>query len=278
MARKPVPIVIVQGAQWGSEGKGMVAAALGERRNISIAVRTGTVNAGHTVYYNGRAYKMQQLPVGWTNPSTRLVIGAGAYIHPIILNAEIIMIAEATGTSVLDVCKRIFIDHRAGLHLPIHTDMATRADRSTKIGATGKGCSEAVVDKIRNRGAGSMLFVDWMREYNPTHLASNCYIGDMAKWLNDRYDDGADQAVATDGSNATAVGDVERAVAREREVGHACKLGAHRWAAIAGEPDRTVPGDDAEPPVGQAHQHAVAERGASTGNVGHIERTAGGNG
>lgn len=153
MSTAPVvkkPIIIVQGGQWGSEAKGLITAKLVKDRRVDLCVRTGTVNAGHTVYYDGQPYKMQQLPVGWVRPETILVLGPGAYIHPEILQRELEWIEAAMpGTNVRE---RIIIDFRCGLHLPDHTERATIADRHHKMGATGKGCSEAVIDKIRGRG------------------------------------------------------------------------------------------------------------------------------
>lgn len=146
------PIIVVQGGQYGSEGKGMIAAYLCESRGVDFAVRTGAVNAGHTVMYRGAAYKMQQLPTGWINPGTKLVIGAGAYINAGILDREIQMIANAMDVPVQAVLDRLFIDYRAGIHRELHTERSTASGRHHGIGATGKGCSEAILDKVRNRG------------------------------------------------------------------------------------------------------------------------------
>ena len=147
------PIIVVQGAQWGSEGKGMVAAALCERRKVDYAVRTGAVNAGHTVYYKGKKYVNQQLPTGWVNEGTELVIGPGALINPPIFFAEMNMVREAGFTG------RILVDHRAGVHLDSHSNAGKYSSKHYRIGATGKGCSFALVDRIQ-RNPDSMLFKD----------------------------------------------------------------------------------------------------------------------
>lgn len=181
--RKPQPIIIVQGGQWGSESKGVVAAHLCLTRDVKYAIRTGAINAGHTVIYKGRTVKNQQLPTGWVNPDTHLIIGAGAYIHPVVLAREIEEINELMPEA--DVRDRIHIDRRAGLHLPEHEDKAKAADRHHRIGATGKGCSETIVDKIRNRNNGYKLFTetDW-----PSRL--NVDVCDTVRMINDAYDEG----------------------------------------------------------------------------------------
>lgn len=187
------PIIVVQGGQYGSEGKGMVAAALCLEHNVDIAVRTGSVNAGHTVYYNGLPYRMQQLPTGWVNPNTIMVIGAGAYIDPDILKREILDIAAATGNSVAVVAERISIDYRCGIHLPQHTDRSTSSGRHHLMGATGKGCSESVIDKIRLRGqkVPILTFADWLeRRDSSEDLSWVPELLDTEHNLNAAYDDG----------------------------------------------------------------------------------------
>lgn len=183
-----IPIVVVQGAQYGSESKGMVAAALCERRRIDFAVRTGAVNAGHCVYKHGLKYVNQQLPTGWVNPGTNLVIGPGALVHPEILKSEIEMITEAGWDGM------IFIDRRAGLHLPEHTERSGRSGRHYRMGATGKGCSEAIIDRLRNRGispeAGPRTFAEWLKGNWQESWMEKFVLGDTAKMLNDAYDRG----------------------------------------------------------------------------------------
>lgn len=190
------PIVVVQGAQWGSEAKGAVAAALVDQREIDYAVRTGTVNAGHTVYWNGKPYKMQQLPTGWIRPETVLVIGPGAYIHPDVLLNEMKMLIDAMPHLI--PWKRVMIDYRCGLHLPTHTERSTASGRHHSMGATGKGCSEAVIDKIRGRGDNppKPLFQEWLSEelgktHTPYEILRNLLFTDTAKLLNNSWDNGA---------------------------------------------------------------------------------------
>lgn len=160
---KRKPILIVQGGWWGSEAKGLVTHKLTIERKVDVAIRTGTVNAGHTVYHNGRAYPMQQLPVSWVDPKCKLVLGPGAYISPEILEREIGWVNEAFGDGS-DVRHRLYIDHNCGIHLPHHQTMAKAVDRTSSIGATGKGCAEAVINKIQHRAVGGAVttFKQWL--------------------------------------------------------------------------------------------------------------------
>lgn len=178
------PIIIVQGGQWGSEAKGLVAQKLTNVKKVDAAIRTGTVNAGHTIWYEGKQYKMQQLPVSWVRPECMLVLGPGAYIHPEILEREIGWINDAIPGQ--DVRDRLLIDFNCGLHTPEHTERARIDNRHAKIGATGKGCSQAVVDKILGRGNGGRLFAD---QYRMAPAWSHCF-ADTVRTINEWFDNG----------------------------------------------------------------------------------------
>jgi adenylosuccinate synthase len=81
---------IVVGGQYGSEGKGKVSAFITKQENIDICVRCGGPNSGHSfVDEDGKTILLRQLPTGFINPGTRLLIPAGALVDPIILKQEI---------------------------------------------------------------------------------------------------------------------------------------------------------------------------------------------
>jgi adenylosuccinate synthase len=144
------PVYIIQGAQWGSEGKGQIAALYAANLPAKAAVRTGSINAGHTVYYRGRSATMQMLPTAWaSNPSCLLVLGPGCFIHRETLAREIAMIKEISDEDVLD---RLYIDYRCTTHEPRHEVSAKHSGRNTEIGSCSKGSSDAVIERITARG------------------------------------------------------------------------------------------------------------------------------
>lgn len=183
-------ILIIQGAQYGSEGKGQVAALVAKDEGATYAVRTGSINAGHTVWYEHRdkglmPFSMQQIPTAWVIPGVTLVIGAGAFIHQGILEREIAMISEATGE---DIRKRLYIDYRCTLHSLSAEASAKMADRHHKMGATGKGSSEALKQKLDARGDFDMA--------RALSFSRNCTdhkirFTDTSELLNNAYDHGA---------------------------------------------------------------------------------------
>ena len=69
---------VICGGFWGDEGKGKVLSYLALKDDPSIVVRAGVgTNAGHTIQFKGKEYKLRMIPSGFINPNTRLLIGAG---------------------------------------------------------------------------------------------------------------------------------------------------------------------------------------------------------
>lgn len=196
IARMTYPIQIINGGQYGSEAKGAIAAYLVERDHIDYAVRTGATNAGHTCTYidaerrTQQRIAMQQLPVGWVRPETQLILGAGALIDLDILDREADLVSGLTGT---DVRSRLTIDRRAYIHRSVHHDRARGADRHHLMGATGKGCSEALLDRVRLRGLEDWTIGNQAARGDRAIRArlADYNIGDTECVLNDVWDGGA---------------------------------------------------------------------------------------
>src|SRR5579872_1750579 len=80
---------VVVGGQFGSEGKGKVSAFITLKEDIDICVRCGGPNSGHSfVGDDGKNKVLRQLPTGYLNPRTRLLVPAGALIDPAIVKSE----------------------------------------------------------------------------------------------------------------------------------------------------------------------------------------------
>lgn len=183
-------IIVVQGGQWGSEAKGIATAHLVTSLRADYCVRTGAVNAGHTVNFRGKEVKMQQLPVGFIDPSCALVIGPGALIHIPTLLREIEMINDLMPEQ--DVRHRLYIDYRAGIHEDLHSSKATSANRHHLIGATGKGCSEALVSRIKERGLDTFrLFGQWLNSADGIKSPVAALDCDTVRLLNTAVNGGA---------------------------------------------------------------------------------------
>ena len=136
---------VVVGMQYGSEGKGAITQYLAPA--MSIGVRTGAANAGHTIYAGRRKFIMRQLPSVWVNPYAQLVIGRGAMISPDILFQEIAMLEE-----VCSVHDRLHIDRDAHVITEDQQLRENRSDLGIRIGSTSalsnEGIGEATADKV----------------------------------------------------------------------------------------------------------------------------------
>lgn len=79
---------VVIGGEFGSEGKGQIAAHLAPE--YDVLVRVGGPNAGHQVYEEPEVDTFHHLPSGTSrNPTARIVLGAGAVLYLPGLQTEI---------------------------------------------------------------------------------------------------------------------------------------------------------------------------------------------
>lgn len=69
---------VVVGGQYGSEGKGQIAASLAQ--NYALLIRVGGPNAGHTVFETPKPYTFHQLPSGTRSSSAKILLGPGAVL------------------------------------------------------------------------------------------------------------------------------------------------------------------------------------------------------
>lgn len=164
-----MPISVVIGGQFGSEGKGKVAKCLAEQLGATAAVRCGGPNSGHTVISDeNKPLIFQQLPTACILQDTVSVISAGSYIDLSILFAEI----KLTGTTP----DTLFIDPHAVIITKSNLEAEHSGPLRKLIGSTDSGTGQAVLKRI-NR-------------YDSAILAKNTpellpYIKDTRKYLRD---------------------------------------------------------------------------------------------
>ncbi len=93
-----MPCTVITGAFWGDEGKGKIISYLALKDKLDVCVRTGSVNAAHTVWYKGNRYALHMVPAAFVYEKCRLYIGAGSNVHvPQFLK-------EVEETNVSSVC------------------------------------------------------------------------------------------------------------------------------------------------------------------------------
>lgn len=167
-------IDIVCGGQAGDEGKGKISAYLSYKGSYAYCVRVGGPNAGHTVVQNGTSYTLKNIPSGFLNPATKLVLGAGAYTKTEWLLKEL----EVTGTA-----ERLIIDP----HAVLITEEETARERGAShfmshIGSVGTGLGQAVKDRIERRSV----------KFAKDEPLLKAFIQDVPELLNKALDRGED--------------------------------------------------------------------------------------
>ena len=143
-------ITIICGGQYGSEGKGEIVAEWCREKYHDICARTGGPNSGHTVHHEGHKLVTRQLPAGWVNPNTKLIIGAGAIVDTEHLLREVEEAGKITKEGNT-IWSRIRIDERAWPLFLKDRDNSEADVRHLRFGSTGKGCGPAAVARINRR-------------------------------------------------------------------------------------------------------------------------------
>lgn len=135
-----MPLTVIVGGQYGSEGKGKVTSYLAQRDNVDIVVRCGGPNSGHTVDVNGQRYELRSLPSGFINPGTRLLLAAGCLINPEILLTEI-------KSTAIDP-RRVGIDRNAGIISPSEGEEEGKLHLRDRLGSTLSGTGMGVAYRV----------------------------------------------------------------------------------------------------------------------------------
>lgn len=174
----------VVGMQYGSEAKGSIVQHLAP--GVSNAVRTGAVNAGHTIYHRGEAHVMRQLPSAWSNPHTKLILGAGALISPEILKDEI----DRYDRLAPGIHQRILIDRNAHVITEEQIEDEAKLDLAERIGSTSsrgrEGIGVAMADKVLR----SLRCIQ-AKDYAPLRH----FTTDTAEYMSEQLDRGIDVLV-----------------------------------------------------------------------------------
>lgn len=149
-------VLAVVGAQYGSEGKGVIVAHIA--KHFGFHVRTGGPNAGHTFWHDGVIYKMQSIPCGWVNPGATLVIGRGAVVNLDILERELAMVEKVDPT----IHDRLFVDEGAWCIRDEDLRYERQTHKGEAIGSTQEGIGSARMTRIermmeRDRRFGAMV-------------------------------------------------------------------------------------------------------------------------
>ncbi len=136
-----MPCSVIVGAFWGDEGKGKIISYLALKDNLDFCVRTGSVNAAHTVWYEGRKFALHMVPAAFINQHTRLLIAAGS-------NVDVKTFFDEITLTQVDP-KRLGIDQNASIIEQKHCEQDRASAVNKGIGTTGRGVGPAIEERVR---------------------------------------------------------------------------------------------------------------------------------
>ena len=168
-------LTVLVGGQYGSEGKGAIAACIAN--DYKVHVRVGSPNAGHTIYWRGEKHVMQSIPCGWINPNADIVIGRGALLNMKQFMKELVHIMQYYPNFL----SRLHIDAEAGiLDEKFHEqEGGTEGEMHRRIGSTGEGVGPARVARINRDPNNFRQFKDVADEYG----LQKCVMHNTPKFL-----------------------------------------------------------------------------------------------
>ena len=135
-----MPCTVIVGGFWGDEGKGKIVSYLALKDKVDVCVRTGSVNAAHTVWVEGKRYALHMVPSAFVYEKCRLLIGAGANVHV----AKFLEEVELT-----NVKNRIGVDHQASIIEEKHAEQDRTSAHLKGLGTTGWGVGPAIEERVR---------------------------------------------------------------------------------------------------------------------------------
>jgi len=135
---------VIVGGQYGSEGKGHVAAYLA--KEYDVLVRVGGPNAGHTVSSPSGVYTYHHLPSGCKDTNAEVLLGPGMTIRVKDLLKEINECDLKPG--------RLFIDPQ--VMVIEDKDVKAESNLIKAISSTGRGGGAAMARRIAKRGVGDV--------------------------------------------------------------------------------------------------------------------------
>jgi adenylosuccinate synthase len=86
-----MPVSVVVGGQFGSEGKGKVSLEMVRRdQSVAAVVRVGGTNSGHTgIGADRNAYALSQLPAAALDRPVQVILPSGSFIDLAVLDREL---------------------------------------------------------------------------------------------------------------------------------------------------------------------------------------------
>ncbi len=141
--------IAIVGTQWGDEGKGKITDYYAKRSDYIVRFQGGN-NAGHTIKFQDKEFKLHLVPSGLFRVEKIAVIGNGVLVDPGVLLDEIDTLEEkGIETS------NLMISDRANLIMPYHKkedELNEKLKGELKAGTTKRGIGPCYSDKVSRYG------------------------------------------------------------------------------------------------------------------------------
>ena len=139
-----MPISIVIGGQFGSEGKGKVAYSWAARTGTRMAVRVGGPNSGHTVQTGSIRTALRQLPTPALMEGIVSVLPPGSYVDIDVLLREVELVGATPRTLMIDPFAAVVTERER--------KEENSSELRERIGSTASGTGAAVARRVRRDG------------------------------------------------------------------------------------------------------------------------------
>ncbi|HDO42095.1 MAG TPA: adenylosuccinate synthetase [Candidatus Bathyarchaeota archaeon] len=135
-----MPCTVVVCGFFGDTGKGKIISYLALKDKVSVAARAGVgPNAGHTVIYNNKTYKLRMIPSAFVYEKSRLLIGPGVLVNPEIFLNEV---------RLVNADNRAGLDPQCAIIEPKHIEIDRAGHLASKIKTTGTGTGPCNADRV----------------------------------------------------------------------------------------------------------------------------------
>ena len=125
---------IIIGTQWGDEGKGKIVDLLSEYSSLCVRFQGGA-NAGHTIKFEGKTFKLRLSPSG-------VLRGAKG-----LLASNVVIDLGVLKEEIESHKKKIYVDKKATIVLPFYKNVDRKKDEVSQISTTKNGIGVAYSDK-----------------------------------------------------------------------------------------------------------------------------------
>lgn len=158
-----MPQLVIEGTQWGDEGKGKLTDYLAQSSDVVVRFQGGN-NAGHTILFNNNKFALSLVPSGIFSPLIKNVIANGCVVNVKSLVNELHALEERGIKEY-----QLYISDKAQVVLPYHIDLDGAYEgmlQNNKIGTTKKGIGPCYEDKASRRGirVGDLINPKYLKE------------------------------------------------------------------------------------------------------------------